>query len=319
MGICARMSAGMLPDILRVAAATCCFFFQAEDGIRDVAVTGVQTCALPISAPRAARHEGRHCMIVMEVRDLTKRFGGLVAVDHVTFQANEGEVLSIIGPNGAGKSTLFKLITSFLPRTAGRVIFQGEDITGLSAHLVARKGVVRTFQETTIFKEMSALENVVIAHHLRGRATSVGLFLNTRVARQDEAAFRDSADEILDYLGLSRVKQEEARHLPHGHLRALGIAIAMACDPKMLLLDEPFSGMNPEETDRMVEVVRGIRDRGVTILLVEHDMRAVMRLSDRIIVLNFGRKIADGTPREIQNDEAVIEAYIGREDDELGI
>jgi len=217
----------------------------------------------------------------MEVRDLTKRFGGLVAVDHVTFQ--------------------------------------GEDITGLSAHLVARKGVVRTFQETTIFKEMSALENVVIAHHLRGRATSVGLFLNTRVARQDEASFRDSADEILDYLGLSRVRHEKARRLPHGYLRALGIAIAMACDPKVLLLDEPFSGMNPEETDRMVETVRGIRDRGVTILLVEHDMRAVMRLSDRIIVLNFGRKIADGTPREIQNDEAVIEAYIGREDDELGI
>src|SRR5439155_12530349 len=139
------------------------------------------------------------------------------------------------------------------------------------------KVVYITFKKTTIFKYMSALEKIVNAHHLRGRATHVGHFLNTRVARQDEATFRDSADEILDYLGLSRVKHEEARHLPHGHLRALGIAIAMACDPKMLLLDEPFSGMNPEETDRMVEMVRGIRDRGVTILLVEHDMRAGMR------------------------------------------
>jgi branched-chain amino acid transport system ATP-binding protein len=256
---------------------------------------------------------------VLEVRELTKRFGGLVAVDHVSFGVNTGDVLSIIGPNGAGKSTLFKLITAFLPRTGGRVIFQGEDITGLAAHLVARKGVVRTFQETAVFTEMSALENVVIAHHLRSRATAFGLFFNTRVAREGEAAVRASAHAILDALGLERVKHDQARHLPHGHLRALGIAMALAAQPKVLLLDEPFSGMNPEETDRMVEMVRGIHDRGVTILLVEHDMRAVMRISDRIIVLNFGRKIAEGAPREIQNDAAVIEAYLGREDDQLGV
>ena len=253
-------------------------------------------------------------MPLMEVRDLTKRFGGLVAVDRVTFDVHEGEILSIIGPNGAGKSTLFKLITSFLKPTAGKVIFRSQEISGLAAHIVARRGVVRTFQETTIFKEMTALENVVVAHHLRSRATVAGFFFSSRMARADEAAFRDSANEIIDYLGLAAVKHEPARNLPHGYLRALGIAMAMAANPKVLLLDEPFSGMNPEETDRTVQMVRGIRDRGVTVLLVEHDMRAVMRISDRIIVLNFGKLIAEGTAQEIQNHEAVIEAYLGRED-----
>ncbi|MFQ5773038.1 MAG: ABC transporter ATP-binding protein [Kiloniellaceae bacterium] len=254
----------------------------------------------------------------MEVRELTKRFGGLTAVDRVSFAVEDGDILSIIGPNGAGKSTLFKLITAFLPPTAGSVTFAGEDITRRSAHVVARRGVVRTFQETTIFKEMTALQNVVVAHHLRSKASLAGFFFNSPRARADEAAFRDSASEILDYLGLGSVKHERARNLPHGYLRALGIAIAMAADPKVLLLDEPFAGMNPEETDHAVRMVRGIRERGVTVLLVEHDMRAVMRISDRIIVLNFGKKIAEGSPSAIQNDEAVIEAYLGREDDEIG-
>jgi branched-chain amino acid transport system ATP-binding protein len=254
---------------------------------------------------------------LLEVRDLTRRFGGLVAVNAVSFAVEEGEILAVIGPNGAGKSTLFKLITSFLRPSAGRVIFQGEEISGLKPHVVARRGVVRTFQETTIFREMTALQNVVVAHHRRCRATSLGIFLNSPAARADEAAFRMSAAEILDYLGLGAVKDTEARNLPHGYLRALGIAIAMAAEPKVLLLDEPFAGMNPEETERAVEMVRGIRERGVTVLLVEHDMSAVMRISDRIVVLNFGTRIAEGTPAEIQRDEAVIEAYLGREDDEV--
>ena len=256
-------------------------------------------------------------MSLLEVQQLTRRFGGLLAVNGVDFAVNEGEILAVIGPNGAGKSTLFKLITAFLRPSSGRVVFRGEEISALKPHVVARKGVVRTFQETTIFREMTALQNVVVAHHLRTRAGSLGIFFNSPAARADEANFGNSAAEILDYLGLGAVKDAPARSLPHGYLRALGIALAMAAEPKVLLLDEPFSGMNPEETDRAVRMVQGIRDRGITVLLVEHDMSAVMRISDRIVVLNFGTKIAEGTPEAIRRNDAVIEAYLGSEDEEL--
>jgi len=251
-------------------------------------------------------------MALLEVKGLTKHFGGLAAVDGFNFEVNEGEIVGLIGPNGAGKTTCFNLINGVFPPTKGTIRFAGEDITGLRPDRVAKKGLVRTFQSTTLFQLFPTLLNVVTGCHLHSGLSLMGALFPTKLMRQRERENLARAQEIIALLGLGDWAMVPAKDLPHGQQRALGIAIALAAEPKLLMLDEPVTGMNPEETNQMVRLIRKIRDeRKLTIVLVEHDMRAVMGLCERISVLSFGQKIAEGTPEEIQNNKDVIEAYLG--------
>ena len=248
-------------------------------------------------------------MSILEVKDVAKRFGGLTALNDVSFQVDEGEIRGLIGPNGAGKSTMFKNIAGFYAPTRGDIIFAGKSIAGKSPHLIAGMGIVRTFQETTLFQELTVFENVLVGCHLRAKTNVFSALLG--VDRDKQAQARDKSLQVIDFMGLSQRKEHLASELPLGTQRALAIAVALASEPKLLLMDEPFAGMNPEETNHMMGLTRKVVESGITIVLVEHDMKAVMGLCGYLTVLNFGSLLAEGTPEEVRSNQQVIEAYLG--------
>ncbi len=243
---------------------------------------------------------------------LRKEFGGLVAVDDVDFVVPEGSIVSLIGPNGAGKTTFFNMLTGVYKPNAGRVIFAGEEMTGKPPHAFTQRGIGRTFQNIRLFQNMTALENVLVGMHVRLKGNLIEAILRTPRVRHEEAEARDRARELLEYSGLRRKERVIGRNLSYGDQRRLEVARALATQPKLLLLDEPTAGMNPQETLEFTAFVGTLRaDRGLAVLLIEHDMRVVMGISDRVTVLDYGEKIAEGTPQEIQHNDRVIEAYLG--------
>ncbi len=250
-------------------------------------------------------------MPLLEVRDLTVHFGGLAAVNDVSFGLEAGEVLGLIGPNGAGKTTCFHLITGLLRPDGGRVAFEERDITALPPHVIARRGLVRTFQKTSLFPRLTVLENVMIGQQARLRPRVWPALLRTAAQRREMAEVRARAEEVLAFLGMPALRGVEARSLPYGDQRRLAIAIALAGRPALLLLDEPAAGMTPTESRRLMDLIGQIRAGGTTVLLVDHDMKVVMGICDRIVVLDYGRKIAEGKPHEIRRDPEVIRVYLG--------
>ena len=253
---------------------------------------------------------------ILETRDIGIQFGGLKAVDNVNFKAEEGEITALIGPNGAGKTTLFNLIAGFYQPTSGKVYFKGQDITSLKPYQRTRIGLARTFQNINLFKDMSVMDNALVGQHCRMTYDPITAMLSLPAKRKQEKQSREDIMKILDFMGLANVANEKAGSLSYGMQKNLEIARAMATRPELLLLDEPASGLNTQELDQLSQRVLRMRDIGITVVLIEHKMDVVMNISHKIMVLNFGECIAFGTPEEISADQQVIEAYLGKEDEE---
>lgn len=247
----------------------------------------------------------------LETKELSKKFGGLTAVNNVDFSIEQGKINAIIGPNGAGKSTFFNLISGFHPPSSGKVIFKGNDITNLPSNKIAELGIARTFQTTNLFEQSTVIDNVIVGHRLRTKSNLLDAIFRTKRLKFEENQCREKAEEVIDFVGLNHVTNKLVGSLTQEEKKRTAFALALATDPEIVFLDEPAAGVNPDETEGLAELMQKMVQQGITVCLIEHKMQMIMKIAEKIMVLNYGEKIAEGTPEEIRNNPTVIKAYLG--------